>query len=124
LDRHAGRHSEGLMHGAAMRRLEESLAVFGRDAVWQVNRQCDLAHPMRLFCHGPFCLDAQPLGRDLMAVAIATHEITDTTCEGTDKEFDRTHAGILPPVIDRLVCDDSMLAARDVIASAPVIGCG
>ena len=73
-NRHAGRHRDGLMHGAAMRHFKESLAVFGRDAMRQVNRQCDLAHPMRLFRHGPFRLDAQSFGRDLMAVAVATHE--------------------------------------------------
>ena len=79
--RHADRHREGLMHGAAMRHFEEPLAVFSRDAMRQVNRQCHLAYPMRLFRHGPFRLDAQSLGRDLMAVAVAAHEITDTTSQ-------------------------------------------
>jgi hypothetical protein len=78
-DRHAGRHREGLMHGAAMRHFEKPLALFGRDAVRQVNRQCDLAHPMRLFRHDPFRLNTQPFGRNLVAVAEATREIPDTT---------------------------------------------
>ena len=80
-DRHAGRHREGLMHGAAMRHFEEPLALCGRDAMRQLNRECDLSHPMRLFRQGPFRLDAQPFGRDLMAVAVAAHEIPDTTGE-------------------------------------------
>jgi hypothetical protein len=78
-DRHAGRHRKGLMHGAAMRHLEEPFALCGRDAMRQVNCQCNLTHPMRLFRHGPFRFDAQPFGLDLMAVAVLTHEITDTT---------------------------------------------
>ena len=80
-DRHTGRHREGLMHGAAMRHFEEPLALFSRDAMWQVNRQCNLAHPMRLFCHGPFRLDAEPFGRDLVTIAIATHEVAHTASE-------------------------------------------
>ena len=78
-DRHAGRHRERLMHGAAMRHFEKSLALFGREAMRQVNREFDLAHPMRLFCHDPFRLDAQPFSRDLMAVTVATHKITHAT---------------------------------------------
>jgi hypothetical protein len=33
----------------------------------QMNRKGDLAHPMGLFRHGPFRLDAQAFSRDLMA---------------------------------------------------------
>jgi hypothetical protein len=62
-----------------MRHFEKSLALFDRDAMWQVNRECDLAYPMRLFSHGPFRLDTQPFGRDLMAITVSTHEIPHTT---------------------------------------------
>jgi hypothetical protein len=120
-DCHANRHREGLMHGAAMRHFEEPLALFGRDAMRQVNRQCDLTHPMRLFRHSPFRLNTQPFGRDLVAVTEATHEITDTTGECTDEEFDRTHAGILSSIFDRLISDDPVLAARDVISGSTMV---
>jgi hypothetical protein len=122
LNRHAGCHRDGLMDSAAMRHFEESLVVIGRDAMRQVNCQCHLAYPMRLFRHGPFRLDAQSLGRDLMAVTVAAHEITDTTGERTDEEFDRTHAGILPSIIDRLIGHDPVLAARDVMPSSAMVG--
>jgi hypothetical protein len=123
-DRHAGGHCERLMYGAAMRDFEKKLALFSRDAMRQVNRQCHLAYSMRLFCHGPFRLDAQPFGRDLMAVAIAAHEIPDTTSERTDEEFDRTHAGILPPILGRLIGDNPVLATRDVMPSSTMVGYG
>src|SRR5262249_49032911 len=97
---HANRHDEGLMHGATMRHLVKLFALSGRNAMRHVNRQCDPAHPMRLFRHEPFRFNTQPFGRNLMAVAVATHKITDTTGEGTDKEFDWTHAGILSPILD------------------------
>jgi hypothetical protein len=89
----------------------------------QVNRQCDLAHPMRLFRHGPFRLDAQACSRDLMAVTVSTYKITHTTGDGTDKQFDGTHPGILPAVFYRLIRDDAMCAARNVVAS-PTMVCG
>jgi len=121
LDRHACRHREGLMHGAAMRNLEESLAVFGCETMRQVNRQSDVTHPMRLFRHGPFRLDAQSFGRDLMAVAVPAHEIPDATREGADKEFDRTHPSILPSILDRLIGHHSVLAAGNVVPSSTMV---
>jgi hypothetical protein len=87
----------------------------------QLNRQCDLTHPMRLFRHGPFRLNAQSFARDLMAVAVPTHEISDATGQRTDEEFDRTHPGILPSILNRLIAHYSMLAARDVISSSTMI---
>jgi hypothetical protein len=78
---HAGRHREGLMHGAAMCHLEEPLALRSRDAMREVNRECNPAYPMRLFRHGPLCFDAQPFGRDLMAVAVASRKIADSAGE-------------------------------------------
>src|ERR1041385_3956985 len=91
--------------------------------MWQVNRQDDPAHPMRLFRHRPFRLDAQPLGRDLMAVAVATHKIPHTTGERADEEFNGTHAGTLAPVLYRLISHHSVSPAGNVIAS-PTMVCG
>jgi hypothetical protein len=121
LDHYTSGHRDGLMYGAAMRHFEESLAVCDRDAMRQMNRQCDLVHPMRPFCHGPLRLDAQPFGRDLMAVAVATHEISHTTGERTDEKFDRTHASILAPVRGRLVSHHPMRTARNIVAGPTMI---
>lgn len=120
-DRHPGRHRNGLMHGAAMRDLEKPLTLFCRNTMWQVNRQGDLAYPMRLFRHGPFRLDTQAFGRDLMTVAIATDEIPDATGDGADEELDRTHAGILPPVLGRLIGHDPVSPAGNVVTSPAMV---
>jgi hypothetical protein len=71
---------------------------------------------MRLFRHGPFRSDAQPFGRNLMAVTVPTNKITHTTGERTDEEFDRTHAGILSPIFDRLIGHHSVCTTGNVIA--------
>jgi len=57
-----------------------------------------------------------------MAVTVTTHEITDTTGERADEEFYGTHSGILPPIIDRLIGHDPVLAARDVMPSSTMVG--
>src|SRR3990172_6432505 len=82
----------------------------------------DLADTVRAFGHGPFRINAQTFARNVVPCAELPHKIPDTAGHRADKEFDCTHAGILTVVGDRMVCDDSMLAARDVVPCAAVEG--
>jgi hypothetical protein len=88
----------------------------------KMNRNVDTADTMRPFRHRPFRLDCQALSGDTMSPAELSHEVRHTARDRPDIEFNRAHAGILPPILDRLVGDDSMLPTHNVVPCATVKG--
>ena len=57
----------------------------------------------------------------MMTVTVTADKIPDATGNGTDEEFDRAHAGILPPVTDRLIGDDPMRSTGNVVAGPAMV---
>jgi hypothetical protein len=121
-DRHAGRHREGLMHCAAMRDLQQAFLLVCVDSMGKMDSDLDTTDTARNFGHRPFRLDRQAVSGDAVPHTELSDEVRDTTRDGPDKEFHRTHSGILPSVLHRLVGDDSMLAAHNVVSCPAVKG--
>lgn len=117
-------HSDGLVYRTGMSNPQQSFPLICRDAVRQMDSDVDTTDTMRTLGRGPFCIHAEAISINAVPRTELPDEIRNTTCDGTDKEFHRTHPGILPPILDRLVGDDSMLAAHNVVPCPSVIGCG
>ena len=115
-------HGDGLMHCAAMRHLQEPFLLLCADAMGKVDSDVDTTDTMRNFSHRPFRIDRQTVSRNAVPPAELPDEVCDTARNGADEEFNRTHAGILPSVLHRLVGDDPMLAAHHVVARPAVKG--
>jgi hypothetical protein len=87
-----------------------------------MDRDVDTAYTMWSFRHRPCRLDGQPVSGDTVSPAELSDEVRNTACDRPDIQFDWAHAGILPPILNRLVGDDSMLPAHDVIPCPAVKG--
>lgn len=112
----------GLMHRTTVRDLQQSFSLICRDAMRKVDRNVDTAHTMRSFRHRPFRLDGQTVSGDTMSPAELSDEVRNTARDRPNIEFNRTHAGILPSILNRLVGDDSMLPAHNVVPCPAVKG--
>jgi hypothetical protein len=111
------------MHGAAMRNLQEPFFLLCGDTVGKMDAYVDAADAVGSFGHRPFCLDRQALLRDAVPPTELPNKICDTTREGPDKEFNRSHAGILSSILRGLVGDDAMLTAHNVVTHPAVKRC-
>ena len=115
-------HGDGLMHGTTVRDLQQAFPLICRDAMRKMDRNVDTAHTMRSFRHRPFRLDGQTVPGDTVSPAELSDEVRDATCNGPDIEFNGSHAGILSSILNRLVGDDSMLPAHNVVPCSAVKG--
>lgn len=88
----------------------------------KMDSDVDTTDAVWILGHRPFRIDYQALSGNAVPSAELPDEIPDTTGDGPDKQFNRSHSGILSPVLQRLVGDDSMLAAHDVVARSAVKG--
>jgi hypothetical protein len=116
------RYGDSLVDSATVRHLQESLSLFCSGSMRQMDSDVDATNAMGAFGHGPFRIDAQALPRNTVPPAKLPDEIRDTTRHGPDKEFNGTHSRVPTPVLYRLVDDDTMLAAHNVVASAAMVG--
>jgi hypothetical protein len=110
------------MDRATMRDFQQPLLLLGRNTMGKMDGDIDPADTVRVLGHSPFRIDAQPIPRNVVSRAKLAREVGDTTCHRPDKQFDRTHSGILAFVAQGLIGDDAMFAARDVVASPAMIG--
>jgi hypothetical protein len=121
-DRHTGRHRERLMHGAAMRDLQQAFFLFCADSMRKMDGDVDPTDTVWNFGHRPFRIDRQAVSSNAVPPTELPDEVRHTTRDGPDKEFDRTHSGILPSILRPLVGDDSMFAAHNVVSCSSVKG--
>lgn len=110
------------MHRTPVGDLQQSLPLICRDAVGKMNRNVDTANTMWPLRHRPFRLDRQAVSGDTVSPAELSDEVCNTTCDGPYIELYRPHTGILPSILDRLVGDDSMLPAHNVVPCPAVKG--
>jgi hypothetical protein len=115
-------HGNGLVHRAAMRHFQESLSLLGSESMGQMDAEVDATDAMWSFGHGPFRIDAQPLTGNVVSRAKLPDEVGHAAGHRPDEQLDRTHPGILSAVVDRLIRDDSMLTARDVVTCPAMKG--
>src|SRR6478609_2131330 len=121
LDPDVRRHDDGLMHRAAMRHLQQPLFLLCGHSMGKMDADVDATDAVRTFGHAPFRVDAQAVLRNTVPPAELPDEVCDTTGDGSDKEFNRTHSGVLPSVLHRLVGDDSMPAAHNIVTRSAMI---
>ena len=121
-DRDVGRHSNGLVDGTTMGYLQQPFLLFGRDPMGEMNTDINPTDTMGAFGHRPFHINCQTLSSNAVPPAKLTDKIPHATGYRPDKEFNRAHAGILPSILDRLVGNDPMLAADNVITRSTMKG--
>jgi hypothetical protein len=116
------RYCERLMYRTTLRNLQQSLSLICRDAMRKMDRDVDTSYAMWSFRHRPFRLDGQTVSGNTVSPAELSDEIRNTARDRPDIEFNRTHSGILPSILHRLVGDDSMLPAHDVVSCPAMKG--
>lgn len=115
-------HGDGLMHRTTVRNLQQSLPLICRNAMGKMDRNVDTTNTMWPLHHRPFRLDSQSVSGDTVPPTELSNEVRNTARNRSDIEFNRTHAGILPSILDRLVGDDAMLPAHNVVPCPAVKG--
>ena len=111
-----------LMDGTTMRDFQQPLFLLGWNSMGKMDGNIDPADTVRTFSHGPFRIDTQPIPRNIVSRTKLAYEVRHAARHGADEEFNRTHSGILPTILRRLIGDDAMFAAVYVVASPAVIG--
>jgi hypothetical protein len=89
----------------------------------KMDSNIDTADTVWAFSHRPFGIDRQAVSANTVPPAELSDEVADTTGYRAHEQFNRTHSGILPSVLQRLIRHDSMFAAQDVVSSPAVKRC-
>ncbi len=87
-----------------------------------MNGDIDPTDSVRTFSYFPIGIDSKPVSGNMVPGTKLADEIGHTACYRTNEQFNRTHPGIGSAIVNRLVSDDTMLAVRDVVACAAVVG--
>jgi hypothetical protein len=104
-----------------MRNFQETFFEIRRQAMRKMDRQSNFADTMRALGHRPLGIDSQFVPRDIVARAELSDKIPDATGHRSDEQFDGTHPGILPAVVYRLIRDDTMSSACDVVTHPTMV---
>ena len=113
-DIHTGRPQKRLVDGAAMGDFEDTRAMIAGQSRRQTESQRDGADTVRLLGHRPLGVERQAFGGKPVPGAEPGHEERHAPGEGPDEQFDRAHAGVRSPVLDRLIGDHRVTTGRDI----------